>query len=228
MKPTTNQLINKSNVSGTSVTDALNTLLSSGGGGGGGGGSGDMLRSIYDTNNSGVVDASESVPWTGVTGKPSTFTPSTHTHVATDISNSTSVGRSVLTAGDAAAARTAIGAGTGNGTGDVLIGTAQTITAPKRGTLTTDNDLSFDLNITNNFFCTTAGSGTLTFTNIASSSGQSGFILLVNASNHTISAAATTKVSSTLLARISASGTYLVSYLSNGTNVYLVASEAFT
>lgn len=37
-----------------------------------------------------------------------------HTHVATDISNSTSVGRSVLTAANAAAARTAIGAGTSN------------------------------------------------------------------------------------------------------------------
>ncbi|MGW4718894.1 hypothetical protein [Nocardia sp. NPDC004260] len=35
-----------------------------------------------------------------------------HTHVATDISNSTATGRSVLTAVDAAAARTAIGAGT--------------------------------------------------------------------------------------------------------------------
>lgn len=37
-----------------------------------------------------------------------------HTHTATDISNSTATGRSVLTAADAAAARTAIGAGTSN------------------------------------------------------------------------------------------------------------------
>jgi hypothetical protein len=46
--------------------------------------------------------------------------------VATDISDSTSVGRSVLTAADAAAARTAIGAGTGNG--DVTLTGAQTLT----------------------------------------------------------------------------------------------------
>lgn len=41
---------------------------------------GDMLKSIYDTDNDGVVDAAESIPWNGVTGKPSTFPPSSHTH----------------------------------------------------------------------------------------------------------------------------------------------------
>ena len=38
-----------------------------------------------------------------------------HTHTASEISDSTTVGRAVLTATDAAAARTAIGAGTGDG-----------------------------------------------------------------------------------------------------------------
>lgn len=47
---------------------------------------------------------------TSLTGKANTV----HTHVATDISNSTTIGRSVMTAADAAAARTAIGAGTSN------------------------------------------------------------------------------------------------------------------
>lgn len=32
--------------------------------------SGDMLKSVYDANNNGIVDAAESVPWAGVTGKP--------------------------------------------------------------------------------------------------------------------------------------------------------------
>lgn len=44
---------------------------------------GDMLKTIYDTNNDGKVDSAEkadSVPWSGVTGKPSTFTPSSHNH----------------------------------------------------------------------------------------------------------------------------------------------------
>jgi hypothetical protein len=51
---------------------------------------GDMLKSVYDTDNDGVVDAAEtanSVPWTGVTGKPSTFTPAAHTHPGTDITS---------------------------------------------------------------------------------------------------------------------------------------------
>ena len=51
-------------------------------------GYGDMLKSIYDTDNDGKVDAAEaadSVPWTGVTGKPSTFPPSNHTHIISNI-----------------------------------------------------------------------------------------------------------------------------------------------
>lgn len=99
---------------------------------------------------------------------------------------------------------------------------SQTITGSKRGAVTTDNDLSFDMNAGNNFTCTTGGSGTLTFTNITA--GQSGFVLLINASNHTVSAAATTKISAATLTAISATGTYLLSYFSNGTNVYVVAS----
>jgi hypothetical protein len=85
-----------------------------------------------------------------------------------------------------------------------------------------DNDLSFDMNARNNFTCTTSGSGTLTFTNITA--GQSGFILLTNGGNHTISAAATTKIGARDLSRIGATGTYLLSYYSNGTNVYISAS----
>jgi len=37
---------------------------------------GDMLKSIYDTDNDGIVDAAETVPWSGVTGKK-TFPAST-------------------------------------------------------------------------------------------------------------------------------------------------------
>lgn len=52
-----------------------------------GGGSGDMTKAVYDTNNNGVVDTASSVAWTDVTGKPSTFTPSSHTHAQSDITN---------------------------------------------------------------------------------------------------------------------------------------------
>jgi hypothetical protein len=37
-----------------------------------GAGSGDMSKAVYDTNNSGVVDAAESVAWGGVTSTPTT------------------------------------------------------------------------------------------------------------------------------------------------------------
>jgi hypothetical protein len=104
------------------------------------------------------------------------------------------------------------------------LGIAQTFTASQRGTVTTDNDGSFDMNVTNNFKCTPTGSFTLTFTNITA--GQSGFILLVNGSNYTVSAAATTKVATGALTAISATGTYLLSYFSDGTNVFVVNSGA--
>jgi hypothetical protein len=53
-----------------------------------GSGAGDMLRSTYDTNANGKVDQAEvadAAPWTGITGKPSTFTPSTHSHATSDV-----------------------------------------------------------------------------------------------------------------------------------------------
>ncbi len=101
---------------------------------------------------------------------------------------------------------------------------AQTFTASQRGTVTTDNDGSFSMNATNNFKCTPTGNFTLTFTNITA--GQSGFILLVNTGGYTVSAAATTKVQTGALTAISAAGTYLLSYWSDGTNVYVTHSGA--
>lgn len=99
----------------------------------------------------------------------------------------------------------------------------QTFTVSQRGTVTTDNDLSFNLSTTNNFFCTPTGTGTLTFTNHVA--GQSGFVLLVNSSGYAITAAATTKINSTDLSTISTAGTYLLSYFDNGTNAYVVISR---
>jgi hypothetical protein len=100
----------------------------------------------------------------------------------------------------------------------------QTWTDAQRGAVTTDNDLSFDLAVGNNFTCTPTGTGTLTFTN--HTAGQSGYVLLINTGGYAISAAATTKVTASLLATISTAGTYLISYYDNGTNAYLTASGA--
>ena len=59
-------------------------------------GVGDMTKAVYDSNDDGKVDSAEeadhaananAVPWTGVTGKPSTFAPAAHAHTMSDISN---------------------------------------------------------------------------------------------------------------------------------------------
>lgn len=112
------------------------------------------------------------------------------------------------------------------GTDYAAVGTASTWTASQRGTVTTDNDLSFDMSVTNNFKCVPTGTGALTFTNITA--GQSGYVLLVNSSGYAITAAATTKVGASMLSNISSAGTYLLSYMTDGTNVYVTASGALT
>ncbi len=59
-------------------------------------GVGDMVKSVYDADVDGKVDSAEeadhaanadAVPWSGVTGKPSTFAPAAHEHAMADISN---------------------------------------------------------------------------------------------------------------------------------------------
>ena len=94
-----------------------------------------------------------------------------------------------------------------------------------RGILTTDNDGSFDIAASNNFKCTPSGNFTLTFTNIAI---QTGNILLINSGGHTVSAHANTKVDANILGTISTAGTYLLAYFSDGTNVYMTNSAAYS
>jgi hypothetical protein len=120
-----------------------------------------------------------------------------------------------LQKGDGSTGITAASAGTDY----AAPGTAATFTTSQRGTVTTDNDGSFDMNVTNNFSCTPSGTFALTFTNITA--GQSGYVLLINTGGHAVTAAATTKVNTSFLTTVSAAGTYLLSYFSNGTNVYV-------
>lgn len=133
---------------------------------------------------------------------------------------------------NASDARTALGLAIGSDVeafdADILkADTADTLTAPFRGTITTDNDLSFDLDVTNNFSCTPTGAGTLTFTNHGSAAGQSGFVWLDNSGGHAIAAAATTKINAADLTAISTAGVYTLSYFDNGTNAYVSVSRSF-
>ena len=109
--------------------------------------------------------------------------------------------------------------------GDAVLSADQTWSGSQRGTLVTDNDGSFDQDGGNNFFCTPSANVTLTFTN--HTSGQSGYILFDNAGGHTISLHANTKGDANLASTLSTAGTYLVSYLDNGTNAYLTTSAVF-
>ena len=97
-------------------------------------------------------------------------------------------------------------------------------TGSQRATMVTDNDGSFDLDAGQNFSCTPSGNFTLTFTNIAN--GQSGWILLVNTGGHTVSLHTNSKADANFATTVSTAGTYLISYFSNGTNVYLTNSAA--
>jgi len=89
-----------------------------------GGGSGDMTKAVYDPDNDGAVEAADSVPWTGITGTPSTFPPSTHAHIIADVtglqtaldnklddSQATAFGLSLLDDVNAAAGRSTLGLG---------------------------------------------------------------------------------------------------------------------
>ena len=98
----------------------------------------------------------------------------------------------------------------------------QSWTGSQRATLVVDNDGSFDMNLGQNFKCTPAGNFALTFTNHAN--GQSGFIILVNSGGHTVSLAGTSKADANLATVVSTAGTYILSYIGDGTNAYLTNS----
>ena len=95
-------------------------------------------------------------------------------------------------------------------------GTPQTIT---QGTL-------IDLDTGNNFLWTPAAADELSFAN--ETTGQSGFIKLINPSAYVITKGSEVKASATFLADVTAAGTYLITYFSDGTNVYVSASAALS
>jgi len=101
------------------------------------------------------------------------------------------------------------------------------VTGRAAGTMTTDNDGNLDLAVSNNFKVTTGGDLTLTLTNPAI--GQSGNILFINASDHTISAHASLLINADVLTAISASGSYHLTYYAtatSGNNTILVSASA--
>lgn len=103
----------------------------------------------------------------------------------------------------------------------------QTNWVPQRTQETLDNDGSFDLNAALDFQCTPTGATVLTFTNIpATPTVQKGSLIWVNTTSYAVTAHANTKISSTLLTTLSATGTYLVSYRTSNGVCYVSATGA--
>ena len=101
---------------------------------------------------------------------------------------------------------------------------AQTFTASQAGTITTDNDVNFDLGVTNYFKSTPTAGFTLTFTNFTA--GRSGIIILDNSGAWTPAKAANVKADADFLTTIAVAGVYQLGYIADGTNVYVTYSKA--
>mgnify|MGYP003148395842 CR=1 FL=1 len=98
-------------------------------------------------------------------------------------------------------------------------------TGSQRATAVTDNDGSYDMDLGQNFITTPSGATTITFTNITD--GQSGFIKLINSGGETISLHTNTKGDANIATTVSTTGTYLLSYFSDGTDVWLTNSAIY-
>ena len=107
----------------------------------------------------------------------------------------------------------------------VSLATDQSWTGSQRATAVTDNDGSYDMDLGQNFITTPSGATTITFTNITD--GQSGFIKLINSGGETISLHANTKGDANIATTVTTAGTYLLSYFSDGTDVWLTNSAIY-
>jgi hypothetical protein len=112
------------------------------------------------------------------------------------------------------------------GSGVGKLATDASWSGSQRGTPQTVTDGTLDLNTGNNFLYTPGAADVLEFSN--ETTGQSGFIKLINPSAYAISAGSEVKKSATFTTDVSVAGTYLVSYFCDGTNVYVSASAALS
>ena len=110
------------------------------------------------------------------------------------------------------------------GVGDAVLSADQSWSGSQRGTPSTVTDGTLDLDTANNFTYTPAANDDLEFSN--ETAGQAGFITLINPSAYTISLGSEVKKGASW--DVSTAGTYLVSYYSDGTSVYVSASEALS
>ena len=108
------------------------------------------------------------------------------------------------------------------GSGVGKLATDATWSGSQRGTPSTVTNGTLDLDTANNFLYTPAAADVLEFSN--ETTGQSGFIKLINPSGYTISLGSEVKAVSTFATDVTVAGTYLITYFSDPTNVYVSAS----
>jgi hypothetical protein len=108
--------------------------------------------------------------------------------------------------------------------GDAVLATDQSWSGAQRGTPSTVTDGTLDLDAANNFLYTPGAADVLEFSN--ETTGQSGFIKLINPSGYTITLGSEVKAVSTFATDVTVAGTYLVTYFTDGTDVYVSASAA--
>jgi len=114
---------------------------------------------------------------------------------------------------------------TQNATGEITIGTGSVSTGVTRGApITITQGTLIDLDTGNNFLWTPAAADELSFAN--ETTGQSGFIKVINPSAYVITLGSEVKAVSTFATDVTTAGTYLVTYFSDGTNVYVSASAS--
>ena len=187
----------------------------------------DQLESVDGStnlilNNSVTMASGKTLPAASLTGTIAVARIADGTITAAKLAADTATQAELDAVSTVASAALPKAGGTMTGT---LAAASVTVAGNAVGTLTTDNDGSFSMSASNNFKCTPSGNFTLTFTNIVA---QSGNILLINSGGHTVSAHANTKVDAKLLSTVSSAGTYLLSYFSDGTNVYMTNSAVYT
>jgi len=187
----------------------------------------DQLESVDGStnlilNNSVTMASGKTLPAASLTGTIAVARIADGTITAAKLAADTATQAELDAVSTVASAALPKAGGTMTGT---LAAASVTVAGNAVGTLTTDNDGSFSMSASNNFKCTPSGNFTLTFTNIVA---QSGNILLVNSGGHTVAAHANTKVDAKLLSTVSSAGTYLLAYFSDGTNVYMTNSAAYT
>ena len=102
---------------------------------------------------------------------------------------------------------------------------AQTWTASQKSGGIADNNGSFDLSGAGNNYASTPSSAiAITFTNIAANANKSGYLTLVNSSAYAFTAHTNTKIAATDLTKIGATGTYVLPYLCDGTDVLILGA----